>query len=531
MYAITATRHIMDYEPREFVQNFSLIGEDLKKLLSGIYLHKGRTDENGGHHDWLNRMGWGFGHYHYHHKLYAHLHPNGVCPYGALKASIINPFTGKKINLGTPYYYEDNPYFSLNLVSKALTAEDKFGANLGLGTGINPSFPGGSFYACPAGNSSIDDGLGEQLSFTYPKNILGFVLNNTFFKTDCGKLQLLCHNKQAEADDAICYAYVSLEAIREYMMKDDYFTNFSDNGSGVWSFTVRKPSVKITYPNSSIPSFSVGDTLMVKADIDKAVYAKLIVGQHTETKDTHLNQSEVEFSDYTLTNKDIGNLTLKVEVNTGGTAIGAETVTSTVQIQVEGAGKVTDLNSTGYNMIANMERNLSLIEYDEITGLITSIPTTSTDVGYGHDYIKNPLPSIPASMTASEAYELLKKDLKGIEPDGEVVKHKDYIGAIAGIDADFTQDQFNALVGLRYNIGKLGVIDGLLEYLEKGSYERAKLKDLINSYYDAIIISNPDNEKYKDGWYNRTEKMLDIFFDGNYGYMPIDAVNGKVILK
>ena len=39
-----------------------------------------------------------------------------------------------------------------------------------------------------------------------------------------------------------------------------------------------------------------------------------------------------------------------------------------------------------------------------------------------------------------------------------------------------------------------------------------------------------ENEIYRDGWNNRTEKMLDIFFDGNYGYMPIDAVNGKVVL-
>ncbi|SET46534.1 protein of unknown function [Lacrimispora sphenoides] len=194
------------------------------------------------------------------------------------------------------------------------------------------------------------------------------------------------------------------------------------------------------------------------------------------------------------------------------------------------AGKVTTLNSTGYNMIANMERNLSLIGYDKKTGLIISIPTTSTDVGYGHDYIKNPLPTVPTSMTASKAYELLKKDLSGIGPDGKVDKIKDYIGAIADIDACFTQDHFNALVGLRYNIGSLGVVDGLLPYLENGAYKRSELKKIVNSYYDAIIKKNPANELYRDGWYNRTEKMLDIFFDGNYGYMPIDAVNGKVVL-
>ena len=42
--------------------------------------HQGRTDAQGGHHDYKNKSG--LGSYHYHcggHE--AHLHPNGVCPY------------------------------------------------------------------------------------------------------------------------------------------------------------------------------------------------------------------------------------------------------------------------------------------------------------------------------------------------------------------------------------------------------------------------------------------------------------------
>lgn len=42
--------------------------------------HPGRTDAQGGHHDYKNKSG--LGSYHYHcggHE--AHLHPNGVCPY------------------------------------------------------------------------------------------------------------------------------------------------------------------------------------------------------------------------------------------------------------------------------------------------------------------------------------------------------------------------------------------------------------------------------------------------------------------
>lgn len=146
------------------------------------------------------------------------------------------------------------------------------------------------------------------------------------------------------------------------------------------------------------------------------------------------------------------------------------------------------------------------------TGIISSIPNKLPDIGYGHD--------LPKSLSASEAYELLKKDVAEFE------------NAVAtGVNANLTQDQFNALVGLRYNVGSLGEIDGLLLYLENGSYEKSKLKKLINDHYDAIIKKKPDKEKYRNGWYRRTETTISIFFDGNYGDMPIDAVRGKVTVQ
>ena len=43
------------------------------------FAHSGRTDAQGGHHDYQNKSG--LGSYHYHHGMGAHLHPNGVCPY------------------------------------------------------------------------------------------------------------------------------------------------------------------------------------------------------------------------------------------------------------------------------------------------------------------------------------------------------------------------------------------------------------------------------------------------------------------
>ncbi|MCI8939504.1 MAG: Ig domain-containing protein [Dorea sp.] len=44
------------------------------------FAHSGRTDSNGGHHDYKNKSG--LGDYHYHHGYGPHLHPGGVCPYG-----------------------------------------------------------------------------------------------------------------------------------------------------------------------------------------------------------------------------------------------------------------------------------------------------------------------------------------------------------------------------------------------------------------------------------------------------------------
>lgn len=45
------------------------------------FAHGGRTDSDGGHHDYNNVSG--LGSYHYHHGYEAHLHPDGICPYEA----------------------------------------------------------------------------------------------------------------------------------------------------------------------------------------------------------------------------------------------------------------------------------------------------------------------------------------------------------------------------------------------------------------------------------------------------------------
>lgn len=56
---------------------FVLVAIFLPSFISSA--HPGRTDSNGGHHDYDNVSG--LGNYHYHHGYPAHLHENGVCPY------------------------------------------------------------------------------------------------------------------------------------------------------------------------------------------------------------------------------------------------------------------------------------------------------------------------------------------------------------------------------------------------------------------------------------------------------------------
>lgn len=70
-----------------------------------VVAHPGKTDSNGGHHDYDNVSG--LGSYHYHHGYPAHLHENGICPYDYddqtdhSTDSTSNSITGKTLK---PYY-------------------------------------------------------------------------------------------------------------------------------------------------------------------------------------------------------------------------------------------------------------------------------------------------------------------------------------------------------------------------------------------------------------------------------------------
>ena len=70
-----------------------------------VISHRGRTDSSGGHHDYNNVSG--LGSYHYHHGYGAHLHPNGVCPYGGGSGSS-SGYSSASSSGGVVYVTADN---------------------------------------------------------------------------------------------------------------------------------------------------------------------------------------------------------------------------------------------------------------------------------------------------------------------------------------------------------------------------------------------------------------------------------------
>lgn len=80
--------------------------------------HSGRTDSQGGHHDYQNRSG--LGSYHYHHGMGPHLHPNGVCPYSSSSTSKSST-SGKKVS----------KYYKSSTVKKVQAKLNKLGYSCG----------------------------------------------------------------------------------------------------------------------------------------------------------------------------------------------------------------------------------------------------------------------------------------------------------------------------------------------------------------------------------------------------------------
>jgi len=183
---------------------------------------------------------------------------------------------------------------------------------------------------------------------------------------------------------------------------------------------------------------------------------------------------------------------------------------------VSGNAGINTVSNNGLNFIVNVERNLYNINHAD--GYVINIPTTRTDVGWGRDFRVNPLNRpIPTSVTVTEAYEILMEDIRMIE--------NAFIQTFG--DGFFEQHQLDALVSLRFNTGALSNFDGLIEYLRAGNYDRNTMRTIFENHYQ-YVAERYDLGRYFEGWMNRVDRTLDLFFDGNYGHMPIDALTGRV---
>lgn len=82
------------------VSSTTIIPTEVNPYVITAEAHSGRTDSNGGHRDNKNKSG--LGSYHYHCGGYpAHLHTNGVCPYGNSggSSSATNTTVNNNINM------------------------------------------------------------------------------------------------------------------------------------------------------------------------------------------------------------------------------------------------------------------------------------------------------------------------------------------------------------------------------------------------------------------------------------------------
>jgi len=170
------------------------------------------------------------------------------------------------------------------------------------------------------------------------------------------------------------------------------------------------------------------------------------------------------------------------------------------------------MSNNGYNFLAGCEViwNASYMHYDS-NGNLVSIDQHGNDVGYGYDKQHG----VTGSLSATAAFTLMAKYVGGIEQAFKATFGNNF----------FSQNQFDALVTLRYNLKNLDVIPGLVNYLKQnaGNYNQATMRSMIQAYYQSL--NDPTNYQ---GWMNRVDKILDLFFNGNYGDMPIDTMTGQV---
>jgi RHS repeat-associated protein len=183
------------------------------------------------------------------------------------------------------------------------------------------------------------------------------------------------------------------------------------------------------------------------------------------------------------------------------------------------SNNVYQVSDNGVNFLANLEVGENQLVLDSKGKILGVKATNSTTIGYGYDIGQDPLDKNikkATKMSQADALDLLNEGIYYCAV--RISDPKD-------ITIDLNQYQVDALVALRYNAGGLGGIDGLLEDINNGaSYDT--LKNDLYSHYEAIVEKHTSQAKNLDGWLNRVDKILNLYFNGDYGEMPVNAVEG-----
>jgi len=118
-------------------------------------------------------------------------------------------------------------------------------------------------------------------------------------------------------------------------------------------------------------------------------------------------------------------------------------------------------------------------------------------IGWGH--LIKPTEQLPNTITVEKAVELFKTDVMWAE---------DFVDKV--VKVPLTQQQFDALVSLVFNIGASRFYDStLLKLLNKGKYNKAA---------DQFRWWRLDDGKVSNGLVKRRAQETDIFLNGIYQY-------------
>jgi len=144
-----------------------------------------------------------------------------------------------------------------------------------------------------------------------------------------------------------CFAYVTLESIRRYMLAERFFVGFTPNEANIWSFDYGASASRITSPHGN-QLFHVGSTLIVQATVINAATATLrIDGRATETKTIPIGDQTVEFAGVGIIAA--GNPVISVEVQSRNGDVRALDPVS-IRVTSPGVSIISPHNGDTYNM-------------------------------------------------------------------------------------------------------------------------------------------------------------------------------------